>query len=72
MLRLAGDEDGGAFVDAASAKGVPVSVYDATGAGLRDLYEADLAIVRPDQYVAWRGDALLEDVAALVDRLRGA
>ena len=64
LLRLAGEDDGRAFVDAAAAKGVPVSVYDATAAGLRDLYDADLAIVRPDQYVAWRGDTLPDDAAA--------
>jgi hypothetical protein len=27
---------------------------------------------RPDQHVAWRGDALPADVAALMNRLRGA
>ena len=56
---------------AAAARGVPVSVYDASGDNLRNLYEADLAIIRPDQYVAWRGDALPGDAAALVDGLRG-
>jgi 2-polyprenyl-6-methoxyphenol hydroxylase-like FAD-dependent oxidoreductase len=71
LLRFGGDDDGQAFVEAAAARGVPVSVYDVTEPGLRDLYEADLAIIRPDQYVGWRGDALPEDAGALVDQLRG-
>lgn len=72
LLRLGGTGDGQAFVNAAEAVGVPVSVFDATEEGLRDLYEADLAIIRPDQYVAWRGDTLPEDAGALVDLIRGA
>ena len=72
LLRLGGDADGAEFVAAAAAVGVPLSVFDATEESLRDLYEADLAIIRPDQYVAWRGDALPDDVGALLDLIRGA
>ena len=72
VLRLAGDADIQPLRDAAAAKGVPFSDFDATGENLRDLYEADLAVIRPDQYVGWRGNALPTDAAALVDRLRGA
>ena len=28
---------------------------------LRELYEADLALIRPDQVVAWRGSAAQAD-----------
>jgi hypothetical protein len=34
--------------------------------GLRDLYEADLALIRPDQHVAWRGGASALDAAAVL------
>ena len=71
LLRFGGDDDGQAFIEAAAEKDVPVSVYDVTEPGLRDLYEANLAIIRPDQYVGWRGDALPGDAGALVDQLRG-
>ena len=37
---------------------------------LRDLYEADLALVRPDQYVAWRGANMI-DAAAIFARVTG-
>ena len=30
----------------------------------RELYGRDLALVRPDQYIAWRGDDVPDDVAA--------
>ena len=36
------------------------------------LYERKLVLVRPDGMVAWRGDALPDDFAALIDRVRGA
>jgi hypothetical protein len=35
------------------------------------LYERSLVLVRPDGMVAWRGDALPGDVAALVAKLSG-
>jgi hypothetical protein len=37
----------------------------------RDLYQGSLALVRPDQHVAWRGDSLPEDCNALVARITG-
>ena len=36
--------------------GVPLSVLHVEGQGIRDLYEAPLALIRPDQHVAWRGE----------------
>ena len=39
-------------------------------AAARELYEADLALVRPDQIVAWRGNAL-PDAAGLWNRVLG-
>ena len=37
--------------------GVPLSVARAPDVSVRALYEAALALIRPDQYVAWRGEA---------------
>ena len=39
---------------------------------IAELYERSLVLVRPDGHVAWRGDRLPGDVAALTDRVRGA
>ena len=44
-----------AFVQAASSLGLPLSVVDIATDDARELYEADLALIRPDQIVAWRG-----------------
>lgn len=57
LLRFAGDDTAVvAFRDAARALGADLRIVDAPR-HLRDLYEADLALVRPDQIVAWRGGA---------------
>ena len=37
----------------------------------RALYECDLALIRPDQHVAWRGSALPADCGALLARVTG-
>jgi 2-polyprenyl-6-methoxyphenol hydroxylase-like FAD-dependent oxidoreductase len=56
----------GAFEAAATALGVPLTVLRLADPGLRDLYEADLALIRPDQHVAWRGGASALDAAAVL------
>ncbi|WP_018641312.1 FAD-dependent oxidoreductase [Bradyrhizobium huanghuaihaiense] len=45
-----------AVTDAVRKLGVDVKLVTLP-ASLRDLYEADLALIRPDQIVAWRGSA---------------
>ena len=40
-------------------------------ADLSELYGARYALIRPDQHVAWRGDALPADPAALLRRVSG-
>ncbi len=51
LLRLGGAE--GVPV----ASDVPMTVLDVPGVEARELYGADYALIRPDQIVAWRGDA---------------
>ena len=34
-----------------------MKVFDLKTAEARDLYGADLVLIRPDQIVAWRGDS---------------
>jgi 2-polyprenyl-6-methoxyphenol hydroxylase-like FAD-dependent oxidoreductase len=45
-----------AFVGAARELGLDLRVVRHASAALLDLYQAPLALVRPDQIVAWRGD----------------
>jgi hypothetical protein len=45
------------FRAAAAAQKIPLSIVPVATEGARDLYGADLALIRPDQIVAWRGNA---------------
>jgi hypothetical protein len=47
--------------------GIPVKHLRLRAPDLRVLYGADLALIRPDQDVLWRGDAYPKDFAKLVD-----
>lgn len=60
------------LVEAAAKVRLPLRVVDLAGDAVEKLYERRLVLVRPDGQVAWRGDALPEDVATLVDTVRGA
>jgi hypothetical protein len=69
-LLVLGDEppDTTPFTDAAHALGLDLRVVSHTAAALRDLYQAPLALVRPDQIVAWRG----KDAGSAATVLRAA
>lgn len=58
------------IANAAKRAGVPLKMLDLRRADLADLYQAPLALIRPDQFVAWRGSDA--DATALVDTIRGA
>jgi 2-polyprenyl-6-methoxyphenol hydroxylase-like FAD-dependent oxidoreductase len=55
---------------AASAARVPLAIVQLEERGLRELYRARYALIRPDQHVAWRGNAL-PDLAATFARVAG-
>ncbi len=71
LLRLAGDADLKPMTQAARARGIPFATYDVPIAEGRALYERDLALIRPDQHVAWRGNTLPDDCGALFARVTG-
>lgn len=54
-----------------AARGVPVKMLDVPSQMARDLYERDLVVVRPDQHVAWRGNADPPDATAIVAQMTG-
>jgi hypothetical protein len=60
------------IVGAAAKRGVPLVVIDVDDAPARELYARKLVLVRPDQHVAWRGDAEPPDPLGLIDLVRGA
>ena len=53
-------------------RSIPLKVLDVLAPAARDLYDCDLALVRPDKYVAWRGNSEPGDSDALLARLVGA
>jgi len=55
LLRL-GKADGAGFERTARQLGLDLAVFDLRTEEARELYGAELALIRPDQMVAWRGD----------------
>jgi 2-polyprenyl-6-methoxyphenol hydroxylase-like FAD-dependent oxidoreductase len=64
--------DGDSLIGAANARKIPLCVLDIPDPDARELYGCDLALIRPDQHVAWRGNALPPDCGALLGKLVGA
>lgn len=58
------------FVEAASTRGLPLTVLDLPDLPGKDSYGAPLLLIRPDQHIAWRGGSA--DAAAVLDLARGA
>ncbi len=74
LLRLGAERpppDARALREAFARRRVPLAELDVPTPEARSLYGAPLALVRPDQHVAWRAAALPADPLALVDRVRG-
>jgi 2-polyprenyl-6-methoxyphenol hydroxylase-like FAD-dependent oxidoreductase len=73
LLRLGPDApDATGFAAAAAKRGIPLTIVERPEPELRDLYAARLALIRPDQIVAWRGDRVPEDVDKLLATVTGA
>jgi hypothetical protein len=71
-LLVTGAADGAeGFARAAAELGIPLKVVTPGDARLAGLYEAGFALIRPDQHVAWRGDALPADAGALLEQVTG-
>jgi 2-polyprenyl-6-methoxyphenol hydroxylase-like FAD-dependent oxidoreductase len=56
LLNL-GKKAPGAWASAAGRLGLDLKIVDLKNEEARELYQADLALIRPDQIVAWRGQA---------------
>jgi len=63
--------DAAALERTAAARGVPLAILNVTVPEARELYGCDLALIRPDLYIAWRGDRLPDDLDALLARVTG-
>lgn len=56
---------------AAASLNVPLKVIEDSYAGGREAYGARLILVRPDQFIAWTGDAAPHDAPALLQKVVG-
>jgi 2-polyprenyl-6-methoxyphenol hydroxylase-like FAD-dependent oxidoreductase len=78
LLRLGGKAaetdaiETGAIEQAARQRKMPLQVLDIPLADARELYGHDLVLVRPDQYVCWRGNSPPSDPDCLLARIVGA
>nr|WP_087575657.1 FAD-dependent oxidoreductase [Sphingomonas sp. CDS-1] len=57
---------------AAADVGMPLTHQPITSREAAEMYERTYVLVRPDGYIAWRGDALPDRPADLIDLVRGA
>ncbi len=57
--------DAAPFAAAAKVLNLPLAIVDVASDEARDLYQADLALIRPDQIVAWRGNSAEDATRAL-------
>ncbi|MDH7794861.1 MULTISPECIES: FAD-dependent monooxygenase [unclassified Beijerinckia] len=65
------DDDVASFTSAAADLGIPLKVVRDSLDGGRESYEANLILVRPDQYVVWRSDLNHVDAASILARATG-
>ncbi len=72
LLRFDSSIDAAPLEAAALRRRLPLKVLDVEPAAARGLYGHRLVLSRPDQHVAWRGNALPSDPLALIDYVRGA
>lgn len=74
LLRLSKEQDEAEarIVKAAWERGVPLTIVDPGSSDLKQLYAANYALVRPDQHVGWRGDALPQPETLLAVMTGGA
>jgi hypothetical protein len=73
LLRLGEDApDGRMLIRVAQDAGMPLECVTVTAPEASRVYERRLVLVRPDGMVAWRADAMPQNLKGLVDRVRGA
>ena len=72
LVRLDPDVPVAGLVEAAARRAVPLTVLDADAPEARAFYPHNLALVRPDQHIAWRGNQEPAAPLELIDLVRGA
>jgi 2-polyprenyl-6-methoxyphenol hydroxylase-like FAD-dependent oxidoreductase len=57
LLKFSSEAEADGLIAAAERAGIDLKVLDISANDVRDIYGADLALVRPDQIVAWRSNS---------------
>jgi hypothetical protein len=63
--------DASAFTHAFAAHATPLDVQHIANARAREIYAADLVLVRPDLHVVWRGNAMPADTDRIAATVTG-
>jgi 2-polyprenyl-6-methoxyphenol hydroxylase-like FAD-dependent oxidoreductase len=71
LLRFSSGAKADGLIAAAARTGIDLKVLDISLNELRDIYGADLVLVRPDQIVAWRANSV-SDPEAILGRVLGS
>ena len=73
MLNLSGAiTDTNTITEAAHRVGLPFEVVELNEPKVREVYQRNFVLVRPDGHVAWRGDELPASASEIIDQARGA
>jgi hypothetical protein len=65
------DSDSTAVEAAAEKLGIPLEIVRVPRSDLRNIYQRNLVLVRPDQHIAWRGDVLPSDLEQMLSLVTG-
>ena len=60
------------ITEAAHRVGLPFAVVELNEAKVRQVYQRDFVLVRPDGHVGWRGNELPASAGEIIDQVRGA
>jgi 2-polyprenyl-6-methoxyphenol hydroxylase-like FAD-dependent oxidoreductase len=73
LLNLSGTiTDTNTVMQAAHGVGLPLETIVINEPGVRETYERNYVLVRPDGHVAWRAAAMPSDALEIIDKVRGA
>ena len=71
LLQLDRHKDATPLAEAARSMGIPMEVLRLDSEEARELYGADLTLIRPDHHVAWRSDSLPSEPETLLRKIAG-
>jgi 2-polyprenyl-6-methoxyphenol hydroxylase-like FAD-dependent oxidoreductase len=73
LLNLSGkDTSAIPLAEAARQTKLPLETIQIDEPNVRETYERDFVLVRPDGHVCWRGDEMPRDSGPMIDKVRGA